>query len=64
LAVALERKTPVLSTLTVGVEEAAQFGADFVGKFAVEAGRFRVEFERDFRFSALRLRRRCRFCRF
>ena len=47
-----------------GVEEAAQLGADFVGKFAVEAGRFRVEFERDFRFSALRLRRRCRFCRF
>ena len=55
---------PVLSILTSGVEEAAQVGAGFVREFAVEAGRFRVEFERDFRFSALRLRRCCRFYRF
>ena len=47
----MERKKSVLSILTSGVEEAAQLGAGFVREFAVETGRLRVEFERDFRFS-------------
>ncbi len=51
----------ILLILTVGVEEATQFVAGFVREFTVETPRLHVEFKRDFRFSALRLRRFCRF---
>ncbi|MBQ7815252.1 MAG: hypothetical protein IJ387_12270, partial [Thermoguttaceae bacterium] len=63
LDVAFAKTLPVLSSLTSGVEEAAQVGAGFIREFAGEAGRFRVEFERDFRFLALRSRQFCRFYR-
>ncbi|MBQ2788849.1 MAG: hypothetical protein IJE97_04375 [Thermoguttaceae bacterium] len=43
------RKTP---DLTVGFEETAQRFAGRVREFAVEVRRLRVEFERDFIFSA------------